>query len=455
MASSKRGAAPRVTARAGAQAKARAAARPLPRNLIEVYYWSEAAFRTKVRELEEDPRFQKLVTRGLLEKVQLRGRIPRHKYEDFKDHELTAFFEKYDIARHPGWEDDFFDPRAMARRHALGRKYGCPVGELSRILRYCQYLYDLSDGGPGRVVDTNAESPDFLQFTPSAELFDLSPIIQKIEIFTSRHGLDRDRFASLFFTGERDADAVAEELGCSVREVEVVRGLVERVQTINALQMDVGPSRVTETRSSMHKGASKTEPVAEIYMDRRGDPQLRILADDLYDVKYRFHDRDLEDLPREEQDLLGELRAVNQRKTVLVRLLTYIYKYQYRFFATGRRTDLLPLTQAKVARDLQEEEATVSRLIRDKTVRTPWGTYPLKWAFVKVGTMVEILLTEREQADLDAGKRERPFTDKDLQEVLRREYGVTLSRRSITYHRNRFRRDSNFYARRRSAPNPA
>lgn len=448
MASRRPGAAPRAAPRTGAKAKARAAARPMPRSLIEVYYWTENAFRKKVRELEDDPRFHNLVDKGLLEKVQLRGRIPRHKYEDFKDHELTDFFEKYDIARQPGWEGDFFDQGAIRRRHDLARKYGAPVGELSRVLRYCQYLMDLTDGGPSKVVNTDEDAGDFLRFTPSDDLFDISPMVKKIESFTRRYGLDSTTFADLFFTGERSVADVAARVGCSEKEAEVVRDLVERVQTIHSLQVDVGPSRLADARAQPAK--EKTRPCAEIYLDSHGAPQLRILADDLYDVKYRFHDRDV-DIASEDRELLQELRAVNQRKTVLVRLVTYLYKYQYRFFATGKRTNLLPLTQAKVARDLQEEEATVSRLIRDKTLRTPWGTYPLQWGFVRTGKVVEFLLTEREPEEIASGKRERPFTDKQIQEILRREYGVELSRRSITYHRNKFRKDSNYYSRNRDA----
>lgn len=439
---------PRASARVGAQAKARASARPLPRNLIEVYYRSEQAFRSRALELEQDPRFEALVERGVLEKVRFRGRIPRHKYEDFKDHELTDFFRRYEIARHPGWEADFFDPAAMRRRHALSKRYGCPVGELVRILRYCQYLDELSDGGPGKVVNTDPEAVDFLHFTPSPEVFDMGPIVQKLDVFTRRYDLDRERFASFFFTGERKPEAIAEELGCSLREVEVVRDLVDRVQTINTLQVDVGPSKVGPGAQ-----ASKVEPVAEIYLDPQGTPRLQLLADDLYDVKYRFREAE-EDLSRKEQELIQELKAVNQRKTVLVRLITYLYKYQYRFFATGEPTHLLPLTQARVARDLQEEEATVSRLIRDKTMRTPWGTYPLKWGFVRVGKVVELLLTVRETRELEKGLRDQPYTDKEIQGILAREYGVELSRRSITYHRNKYRGSSNYYARKRQASQP-
>jgi hypothetical protein len=315
------------------------------------------------------------------------------------------------------------------------------VGELCRILRYCRYLDDLSDGGPGRVVNMDPEAVDFLHFTPSQEIFDLGPIVEKIEVFTRRYDLDRERFAGYFFTGERDPGKIAEELGCSLREVELVRQLVERVQTLNSLQVDVGPGRL--------HGNPKVAPVAEIYQDSQGNPHLRILADDVYDVQYRFHGSQDEELSRAEQQMIQELKAVNQRKTVLVRLVTYLYKYQYRFFATGKQVHLLPLTQARVARELQEEEATVSRLIRDKTIRTPWGTYPLKWGFVRVGKVVEILLTIREVEELKLGLRTRPFTDKEIQGILRHEYGVDLSRRSITYHRNKVRGSSNYYTRRR------
>lgn len=439
---------PRLAPDVSSRPKAALHVRPIPRSLMEVYYWTEDAFRQRAAALEDDPRFQSLIQRGVLEKVRFRGKIPRHKYEDFKDRELTEFFHKYQVARNPGWEADFFDPRSMSRRHELARRYGVPVGELVRVLRYLGYVNELTDGGPARAIDVDSESGDFLRFTPSEELFDMSPIVTKLDAFARRYGLDRERFAAFFFSDKRSPDEICSELGCSREEVDRVRALVDRVQTVSSLQLEIGPSRPADAKPGGDRGR-KAEPVAEVFLDTAGDPRLRLLSDDLYDVQYRFHTQDSAPLSREETDLVQELKAINQRKTVLVRLVTYLFKYQYRYLATGRLVDLVPLTQARLARELDEEEATVSRLIRDKTLRTPWGTFPLKTFFVKVGRMVEILLTVREAEELAAGRRTRPYTDLDIRGILQREYGVDLSRRSITYHRNRTRGPSNFYARKR------
>lgn len=442
---------PKLRPAATVKVSADVSARPLPRSLIEVYYWTENQFRKRSKEIEDDPRFQKLMKKGVLEKIRMRGKIPRHKYEDFKDRELTEFFRKYDIARNPGWEDDFFGPGAIGRRHKLAKQYGCPVGELTRVLRYCEYVWDVTDGGPARAVEMDDESPDFLRFTPSQELFDLGPVVQKLEAFSRRYDLDRETFARLFFALRTSAEDIADEVGCSLREAELALEMVERVQTIQGLQMDVGPSRIADAKATPDRKSQKQVPVAEIFHDHDGAPQLRVLSDDVYDVRYRFNERDGLDLSRDEHELIQELKAVNQRKTVLVRLLGYLFKAQYRFLTTGDLEDVVPLTQAQASRDLHEEEATVSRLIRDKVVRSPWGTYPLKFFFVRTGRVVEILLSHREARLLEDGTRKKPFTDKEIQEILRKEYGVSLSRRSITYHRNKSKKASNFYARSRKA----
>ncbi len=441
----------RIQAKVRTGVRAKTSARPLPRALMEVYYFNEETFRTRAKELEDDPRFRRLMERGYLEKVQFRGKIPRHRYEDFKDRELTEFLTRYRVTETAGWEADFFDRGSMSRRQAIAKKYGCPVGELSRILRYCQYVWDLTDGGPSRAVVMDEESPDFLRFTPSPELFDVEPLITRIEAFTRRYQLDRERFACWFFTSERDPEAIAEELGATVREVEVIRGLVERIQTLNSLQMDVGPSRMVDAKTHASR-SPRQHPVAEVELDHTGTPRLRILADDVYDCRYRFHEGSGPPLTREEGELVQELRAINQRRTVLVRLVGFLYRKQYRWLATGRPEDLVPLTQAACARELEEEEATVSRIIRDKVIRTPWGTHPFKFFFTRIGKVVEILLQVREARELADGTRARPYTDSEIQQILAKEYGIELSRRSITYHRNRFAKSSNFYARKRKAP---
>ena len=46
------------------------------------------------------------------------------------------------------------------------------------------------------------------------------------------------------------------------------------------------------------------------------------------------------------------------------------------------------------------------------------------------------------------------FTDKELVQILREDYGIELSRRSITYHRNRCFKESNFYSRVRNMKGP-
>jgi RNA polymerase sigma-54 factor len=180
---------------------------------------------------------------------------------------------------------------------------------------------------------------------------------------------------------------------------------------------------------------------------------VNLVDDGVYSARYRFlSDGDTgKDLSRVEHEFLNQLRAVNQRKNVLQRLILFLFRYQYKYLLTGNQLDLYPLSQASAAKAIFEEEATVSRIIRDKTIVTPGGVVPIKFFFHRVSKTVENLVLIRERDEIERGVRSRPFTDVEIRDILKSVYHVDLSRRSITYHRNRCLKKSNFYSRVRKA----
>ncbi len=212
--------------------------RILPRPLIDVFYQSEGDFRKSLKEIEKDPVFRKLVDRGVVERVKLKGRIPQHRYEEYKDSEMMAFFEKYGVTDHFDWQQDFFDKEALKHRHRLAKKYRVPVGRLVKILRYCRYLEDLGNATEQNVASRSAESPDFLQFRASEGLFDTAPLVARIKEFVHRQGLTHQDFVMLFMGPELDEATVLEHVTAPIQQILAIRKLVERIQAVNAFQVE-------------------------------------------------------------------------------------------------------------------------------------------------------------------------------------------------------------------------
>lgn len=420
--------------------------RALPRSLMAVYYLDESQFRRMLDQLESSDLLKKMVTRGVIERVHFRGKIPQHRYEEYKDEELVDFFRKYAITQHADWQQDLLAPGAVARRHELARKYRVPLGPLTSVLRYLAYVANLQNCSPSFSVNTRSEEPDFLTFAASPDTFDASPLVETVRRFVERNGLAPEEFNELFLACRPDPDAILRRVSCPVEEVQAVLAALSKLEVLNSLHFEM---RDTRPAGRMEKG--KSTPIAQVVRGAEGiNLELRFLCDRVYDVKYLIRPEEPgARLNARERELIEQLRAVNQRKTVLCRIVACLFRHQYRFLVGGDPLQMQPLTQALVARELQEEEATISRLIRDKTVVTPQGELPLKRLFRKVAELVRDLVRLREARELASGQRTAPFTDSELQALLEREYGLKLSRRAITYHRNRTSAGLNYYARSR------
>ncbi|MBI4861219.1 MAG: hypothetical protein HY815_13320 [Candidatus Riflebacteria bacterium] len=426
--------------------------RPLPRSLIDTYYQSEAEFRKFIERLESDPTFRDLVDKGIVRKVHFKGRVPQHRYEETKDEEMVHFFKKYNIARQPDWEHDFLNRAAIGRKHEIAKKYGVPVGELLSVLRYTAFLTTMRDTLPEvSVTSTSEDDADFLRFTPSESVFDTGPVAEELARFVQRYGVARETFVECFLGLDFDEEAILGKIPCSRPEIARVRALVEKLQVLNSFCVEAVGAR----QPSAGRHREKFGPIAEFR--RVGDTldvKINLMDDTVYAAKYRITteaDAGEGELTKAQSDFLNQLRAVNQRKNVLHRLIAFLFKYQYKYLLTGNPLDLFPLSQAAAAKAIFEEEATVSRLIRDKTIVTPCGVVPMKFFFHKVSKVVENLVLLRESQEIARKARSRPYTDVEIRELLKRVYHVDLSRRSITYHRNRCLTRSNYYTRVRKA----
>jgi DNA-directed RNA polymerase specialized sigma54-like protein len=126
------------------------------------------------------------------------------------------------------------------------------------------------------------------------------------------------------------------------------------------------------------------------------------------------------------RDLLLRARFINQRLSVLSRLITTLCNQQTEYLVSGDPRQLKPLAQAELARQLGEHPSTVSRLIRSKVVDTPWGRTPLLFLCQSKTDVVARLVAQYPG-----------LTDQEVVSRLREEYDCYIARRTVAYHRGK------------------
>lgn len=139
------------------------------------------------------------------------------------------------------------------------------------------------------------------------------------------------------------------------------------------------------------------------------------------------------------EHLLKKLELVNLRKTALFQICEKIIELQVEYLKSGDPAGLKPFTQSELAKEIGVNPSTISRLIRNKSVENPLGReVPLKGFFqsqkkVKLDLIREIFAEEKES-----------ISDEKVKEILRKKYGLEVSRRSITAYRKELKIGSSF-----------
>lgn len=422
-----------------------------PDEYITLLTKSESEFRNYIRETESDPAFERLVSEGLVRKVHFKGRVPHHLYQEFQDREFMEFVNKYDITSKVDWESDFFAKDARRKSEELAAKYKIPRGELIKSLEYCRHLrlsWDgYEEGTPSAFF--SFDEPDRFRVPEASQMSDQSDeSLAILSELLEQHSISEDDFVEHFLSEGKDSFEIARELDMNVNAVEDILEALEKVHVLSAMQVNV------VERSD---GISESDAQQIAVVNRLKDPpraEIQIDANEQYGFRYDIKQPDA-DVHKEEAALMDKLRLINQRRTLIFRVISFIYEYQYPYFVSGKKLYLKPLSQAQVSREVGEYESTISRILKNKSLETPEGVLQLKFFCQSKREVIERIILIREKAALDKGDRDKPFSDAEIADILEKEYGTKVSRRTVTYYRNKITEAPKFYTRRKSAADPA
>ncbi len=134
------------------------------------------------------------------------------------------------------------------------------------------------------------------------------------------------------------------------------------------------------------------------------------------------------------------LRSIDQRQRTIYRIADAIVKHQQAFLEEGV-SKLRPMTMAEVATEVGVHETTVSRAVNQKYMRTPQGTFEMKYFFTtglktetgsaisneSVKSLIQEMVTDENP--------QKPLSDLAIMQHLQRK-GIKVARRTIAKYRD-------------------
>jgi RNA polymerase sigma-54 factor len=134
------------------------------------------------------------------------------------------------------------------------------------------------------------------------------------------------------------------------------------------------------------------------------------------------------------------MRAIQQRRSTMVKVMEYIVRAQYEFLDRGIMY-LKPLTLQEVADAIGMHVSTVSRVTNGKYVQTPQGIFELKFFF---GGRIENkegkdasnkAMKERIERLVKEEDGRKPLSDQKIVEILQQD-GYEIARRTVAKYRD-------------------
>ncbi len=422
-----------------------------PEEYVGLLSQTEQEFRSYIHSFEDSPLFDKLVKDGMISKVRLRGKIPRGKYEEFMDEQLFQFFRDYKIESFDGWEQDFLSPHALERVEEIAAKYHAPAGILTKHLRY------LRSSGRGTIPDWMLSRPsapsdgpgfDRIENTAADSTVDLSEIIETTRDFVERYSVSEQDFLDMVLGGDSTPDELSEKFGCSLAEAQEVLEAADRVYMADTYEASsAAPAQHARAGAS---AAQQSEEAVAFVQVLDGQLAIQFHQESVYAQRYRIKPNALKELktdpnlPALARDVLSRARFINQRLSALSRLIMTLCSQQMEYLGTGDMKQLKPLAQAELARQLGEHPSTVSRLIRNKNIETPYGVIPLLFLCQSKTDVVARLIAQFPK-----------LTDYQVVIRLREDFDCQIARRTVAYHRGKRLRRNKVHKPRDGAANPA
>ena len=134
------------------------------------------------------------------------------------------------------------------------------------------------------------------------------------------------------------------------------------------------------------------------------------------------------------------IQALHQREQTLLGTARMVIERQADFLSSGDTMKLKPLILLQVAENLKVDVSTISRIVNNKRIQTPFGIFTLRYFFSQaISTDQKQLVSNRAikallQQLIDSEDKRRPLVDEALHRILK-EKGYTIARRTVAKYR--------------------
>jgi RNA polymerase sigma-54 factor len=179
-----------------------------------------------------------------------------------------------------------------------------------------------------------------------------------------------------------------------------------------------------------------------IFLNEDGLPKLRISS------FYRETLAKKDDLSRSTREYIREklkgaswlIKSIHQRQRTIYKVTESIVKFQRDFFESGP-AHLKPMVLRDVAEDIQMHESTVSRVMNNKYMHSPFGIFELRY-FLNSGIQSvdgadkvgSLSVKERIKEIIRGEDKAKPLSDQEIVHILKR-LNIDIARRTVAKYR--------------------
>jgi RNA polymerase sigma-54 factor len=231
---------------------------------------------------------------------------------------------------------------------------------------------------------------------------------------------------------------IAKSLGVSLEKV------ISAVSVISSLEPK--PGRFYNDEETIYI-------IPDVYVYRMGDefhivlnddglPKLRISSfyREIFAKKDKISQATKEYIKDRLKSASWLIKSIHQRQRTIYKVAESLVKFQRGFFESGPSL-LRPMILKDVADDIEMHESTVSRVMNNKYMYTPYGVYELRY-FLNSGIqsvdgmdrVASLSVKERIKKIVKSEDKSKPHSDQEIANILKRS-NIDIARRTVAKYR--------------------
>jgi len=230
---------------------------------------------------------------------------------------------------------------------------------------------------------------------------------------------------------------LADILGASIEEVEAAMEILGTLSFAPAADYTIDTNGTIDPDLIIEKVQGRWI----VRYNSAGIPELRISKEyrDMLKKRNTLDQETKKFLSKKLNSAQWRIQSLHQRQDTMVRTMRAILHHQFPFFENGPG-NLLPLKMEEIADEVEVHPATISRVVRDKYVQTPYGVYSLRHFFgggLATDSGEDIATTNvkrRIRAIVEDESPAKPYADQKITEMLNNE-GIKIARRTVAKYR--------------------